>query len=142
MRFWDTSALVPLFVVETGTANAQRWMTEDRDVVVWTLTRVELLSALARKRRETPGATDRLLTARRELLATWDRWTEVHAADVVRHHAERLVERYPLRAADALQIGAAHVAAGDDPRALVFVTFDGVQAEAAEAEGFRVLGPR
>lgn len=142
MRFWDTSALVPLFVVETGTANARRWMTEDRDVVVWTLTRVELLSALARRRRAIPEAAERLRTARQALLAAWERWAEVQSADVVRRHAERIVEHYPLRAADALQIGAAHVAAGDDPSALVFVTFDGAQAEAAEAEGFRVLGPR
>ena len=56
MRFWDTSALVPLFVAEHESGSAARWLREDPDVVVWTLTRVELLSALARRRRQEPTA--------------------------------------------------------------------------------------
>src|SRR5213593_1447439 len=119
----------------------KRWMAEDGDVVVWTLTRVELLSAIARKRREMPAASARLLAARRELLAVWERWAEVESVDLVRRHAERIVERHPLRAGAALQIGAAFVAAGDDPTSLAFVTLDESQAHAAEAEGFRLLGP-
>jgi len=71
----------------------------------------------------------------------WERWSEVTALEIVRRHAERLVESHPLRAADALQIGAALVAAEDDPASLPFVTLDRAQAEAAEREGFRVLGP-
>ena len=141
MRFWDTSALLPLVVAERETARAERWLREDARVVVWTLTRVELLSALARRRRQEPGAARRLQTARRELLATWERWSEVTAVDVVRRHAERLVESHPLRAANALQIGAALTAAEDDPAGLDFVTLDRQQALAAEREGFRVLGP-
>ncbi len=141
MRFWDTSALLPLVVAERETARAERWLREDAGVLVWTLTRVELLSALARRRRQEPGAARRLLAARRELLAAWERWSEVTAVDLVRRHAERLVESHPLRAADALQLGAALVAAEDDPAGLDFVTLDRQQALAAEHEGFRVLGP-
>jgi len=74
-------------------------------------------------------------------MAAWEQWTEVTATDLVRRQAERLVEAHPLRAADALQIGAALVAAGDEPGALTFVTLDEAQAEAAEHEGLRVLGP-
>lgn len=141
MRFWDTSALVALLVAERQTARVERWLREDAGVVVWTLTRVELLSALARRRRLEPAAARRLQGARRELLAAWERWSEVTATDLVRRHAERLVETHPLKAADALQIGAAIVAAEDDPTDLDFVTFDRQQAVAAEREGFRVLGP-
>jgi len=141
VRFWDTSALVPLLLAERETARVERWMREDAVVIVWTLTRVELLSALARRRRQEPGAARRLQAARRELLATWDRWSEVTAVDLVRRHAERLVENHPLRAADALQLGAALAAAEDDLAALDFVTLDRQQALAAEREGFRVLGP-
>jgi len=141
VRFWDTSALLPLVVAERETARAERWLREDAGVLVWTLTRVELLSALARRRRQEPGSARRLLAARRELLAAWERWSEVTAVDLVRRHAERLVESHPLRAADALQLGAALVAAEDDPAGLDFVTLDRQQALAAEHEGFRVLGP-
>ena len=141
MRFWDASALVALLVAERDTTRAERWLREDAGVVVWTLTRVELLSALARRRRQEPGAVRRLQAARRELLASWERWSEVTAVDVVRRHAERLVESHPLRAAEALQIAAALTAAEDDPGGLGFVTLDREQALAAEREGFRVLGP-
>ena len=141
MRFWDTSALVPLVVAERESARAQRWLREDSSVVVWTLARVEICSALARRRHAEPQAARKLATARREVFAAWERWTEVTAADVVRRHAERLVETHPLGAADALQLGAALVAAEELPGSLTFVTFDRLQADAAEREGFSVLGP-
>ena len=141
MRFWDTSALVPLLLAERETVRVERWLREDPEVVVWTLTRVELLSALARRRREEPSAARRLQAARRELLSAWERWSEVTAVELVRRHAERVVETHPLRAADALQIAAAIVAAEDNPAGLEFVTLDHRQAQAAEHEGFRVLGP-
>ena len=81
MRFWDTSALLPLVVGEPQTADAERWLREDAGVAVWTPTRVELLSALARRRREEPSAARLLARARREVLAAWDRWTETEAAE-------------------------------------------------------------
>jgi predicted nucleic acid-binding protein len=140
VRFWDTSALFPVVVPEASTARARRWIAEDRDVVVWAFARVELLSAVSRRRRAFPRAGDRLNAARREFLDAWERWTEISVVDLVRVHAERLVERYPLRAADALHIGAALVASDGDPASLDFVTLDQAQAEAAEREGFRVLG--
>lgn len=139
MRFWDTSALIPLIVSERGTRRAERWLRDDPDVVVWTLTRVELLSALARRRREEPQSARRLLSARREILTAWDRWSEVTAVERVRPHAERVVESHAIKAADALQIAAALVAAEDNPASLTFVTFDTNQAVAAEREGFHVL---
>jgi len=139
VKFWDTSALVPLVVAERQSARAERWLRADPDVVVWTLTRVELLSALARRRREQPTASRALLTARREILTAWDLWSEVTAVEVARRHAERLVEIYPLRSADALQLGAALVAADGAPASLPFVTLDERQADAALAEGFPVL---
>jgi predicted nucleic acid-binding protein len=141
VRFWDTSALVPLVVTERGTALAERLLGEDPGVVVWTLTRVELLSALARRGRAEPRAARRLAAARREILGAWPRWSEVTDVDSVRRHAERAVETHAIRAADALQIGAALVAADGEPGSLDFVTFDASQGEAAEREGFRVIGP-
>lgn len=141
MRFWDTSALVPLFVAERESGSAARWLREDPDVVVWTLAQVELLAALARRRRDEPAAARHLRIARRHFLGAWERWSEVTAVDVVRRHAERIVETHPLRASDALHIGAALVAAEDEPGTLEFVTLDRHQAAAAEREGFHVLGP-
>ena len=136
MRFWDTSAIIPLWLAEQGSPRAKAWYRNDPDVIVWTLTRVEVFSALARRRREAPVATSRLLTVRRDFLRAWERWSEVTAIEIVRRHAERIVETYPLRAADALQIGAAVIAVEDNPPAMGFVTFDENLAHAAEREVF------
>jgi len=46
---------------------------------------------------------------------------------------------HPLAAADAIQLGAALVAASDRPETLEFVTLDRPLARAAQLEGFRVL---
>ena len=60
--------------------------------------------------------------------------------EIVRRYAERVVETHPIRAADALQIGAALVAAEDNPASIAFVALDRNLAEAAEREGFQVIG--
>lgn len=133
--------MLPLLVAEAETRSAERWLREDPAVVVWTLTRVELLSALARRRRDEPRSARALAAARREVLRAWDRWTEIAPVDAVRRHAERLVETHPLRAADAVQIAAAIVAAEERPDTLEFLSFDERQMAAADLEGFRVLRP-
>ena len=74
-------------------------------------------------------------------MRAWDGWSEITNVELVRRHAERLVESYPLRAADALQLGAALIAAEGDPTNLELVTLDRNLADAAEREGFAVLGP-
>lgn len=140
MRFWDTSALLPLFVAESASARARSWLRRDPVVIAWTLTRVEILSALARREREEPAAGRALLRARRRVLASWEEWSEVVAVEPVRRHAERLVGIHPLRAADALQLGAALLACDLEPSSLPFVTLDERLAAAAEKEGFTVLG--
>jgi len=141
VRFWDTSALVPLFIAERESGSALRRLREDPEVVVWTLARLELLAALAHRGRGEPTAARQLREARRHFLDAWERWSEVIAADIVRRHAERIVGTHPLLASEALHIGAALVAAEDEPSTLEFVTFDRRQAAIAEREGFHVLGP-
>ena len=141
MRFWDSSAIVPLMVVEAGSARVRNWFDSDSEIIVWTLTRVELLSAIARRRREESRSAAMLTVARRNILRDWDGWSEITTVELVRRHAERLVESYPLRAADALQLGAALIAAEGDPTNLELVTLDRNLADAAEREGFAVLGP-
>ncbi len=140
MRFWDTSALLPLFVAEKESARVRSWLRRDPVVIVWTLTRVEVLSALARREREEPSSARALIRARTQVLAAWEEWSEVVALEPVRRQAERLVSVHPLRAADALQLGAALVATDRDPGGLELVTFDERLATAALKEGFSVLG--
>jgi len=140
VRFWDTSALLTLFVAGKESARARSWLRRDPIVVVWTLTRVELLSALARRERKEPSAARALARARTEVLGAWEEWSEIVSLEAVRRQAERLVFVHPLRAADALQLGAALVATDLRAERLEIVTLDERLATAAEKEGFSVLG--
>src|SRR5439155_26852890 len=48
-RFWDTSAIPPLFLHEPMSAVAGGLMQQDGDMVVWWATRIECLSAILRR---------------------------------------------------------------------------------------------
>jgi predicted nucleic acid-binding protein len=142
VKFWDSSALVPVFLVEPTSDWIRKVMNSDPIVAVWALTRVELMSAIERRRRDDPDLASRFSAARADVMKSWSIWTEIAMIEAVREHAERVVTTHPLRSADALQLGAALVAAGGSPATLQFVTLDRRLAAAAEREGFPVLGPR
>jgi predicted nucleic acid-binding protein len=142
VRFWDTSAIVPLVVDEPNTRRARRLIDEDRGMVVWALTRTEAFSALCRKRRE--GTLDDVgfERARTKLAALARHWIEVEDVLEVRGHAERFLSEHALRAADSLQLGAAWHHADGKPKRRGFVVFDGPLLVVAGRVGFTVLGSR
>jgi uncharacterized protein len=115
---------------------------EDPAVVTWWGAPVECVSALARLERD--AALDRrgLAAALARLRSAAAGWAEVPATPTVREQAMRLVRVHPLRAADALHLAAAIVAADFQPTSLEFVTLDIRLGTAAEREGFRVIGLR
>ncbi len=139
MKFWDSSALVPLYVDESDTARMRGVLQDDPVVVVWMLSSVEILSAIARLRRTSSGLDDLLHGVRLEVLGGWSQWSPVTHAEAVRRRAERLVGLHPLTSAGAMQLAAALVASGDRPETLDFVTLDKRLAMAAQMEGFRVV---
>ncbi len=135
MRFWDSSAIVPLVLTQPRSAEAHAWLAEDTEVVVWWNTPVECASAIARLRRDghLPASGER---AARELLAVLRRsWFEIQPGDGVREQALRLLRLHTLRATGALQLAAAIEWAGTPP-AGILLTFDDRLRDAAEREGF------
>ena len=52
MRFWDSSAIVPLLVLEKETEQCIKAFQSDQGVLVWTMSKVEVFSALCRRYRE------------------------------------------------------------------------------------------
>ena len=138
MRFWDTSVIVPLVLVEPSTPAALETLADDPEQCVWWGTSVECVSALARVERD--GGVVHEAFGRLDDFAR--SWVEVVASNAVRRTANRLLRVHPLRAAAALQLAAALVAAEGEPRSLPFVTLDGQLAAAATREGFPVIQPR
>jgi predicted nucleic acid-binding protein len=135
LKFWDTSAVVPLLADEARTDAALAAAREDPQLAVWWATRVECASALARLEREgaPPDRVDAAFS-RLDLLA--ETWIEVEPHDDVREIARRLLRVHPLRAADAMQLAAAHLVAEGRPSSLHLITLDERVRLAARKEGF------
>jgi predicted nucleic acid-binding protein len=138
MRFWDSSAILPLLLHEERSAAAGAALTEDPLQAVWCLAEVELVSGIARRSREGLAAED-AARARSRLEELADHWREVSAIESVRRRAVRLLSTHTLRAADALQLAAALVLSEERPESLSFVCLDDRLREAACKEGFPVL---
>jgi uncharacterized protein len=139
VRFWDSSAVVPFVCREAQSARSRSWLRADPVMIVWALAATEVVSALARRRREVALKPAALAQAKQRLLKLENAWSEVVQYDAVRARARRLLETHPLRAADALHLAAALVAFEERTAGNEFVTFDGRLAEAAEKEGFLIL---
>ena len=141
MRFWDSSAVIPLLVGEGSTPAVVGEIERDPEMIVWWGTQVECVSALARLERDAKLASAGMTAAVDRLDGLIRAWQEIQPADRVRQTATRLLRVHALRAADALQLGAAIAAAEDRPATLEMVTFDDRLAKAAQREGFRVVVP-
>ncbi len=139
MRFWDSSAVVPLLVAESSSAAMLREYEIDPEVVAWWATEAECVSALARLEREDSLTPQAMSEGLRRLDGLVRAWREVQPVTAVRTTAIRLLRVHPLRTADALQLGAAIVAAEDHPATLPLVTLDERLALAAEREGFAIV---
>jgi predicted nucleic acid-binding protein len=142
MKFWDSSAVVPLLVNESMTRIISKILADDRHMHVWWATEVECVSALARLERESSAPSAAIETAIDRLAALRDEWSEIGAGSNVRDVARRLLRVHTLRAADALQLAAAWVLADGDPGSITVVSLDDRLREAARREGFPLLPDR
>ena len=128
-----------MLIAEASTRRLQALAAGDPDLLVWWGSQVECVSALARLERD--GALDP-----QTAVLTFDRlkqlaagWHEVDPSDIVREVAVRFLRVHPLRAADALQLAAAFIAAEQRPASLELITLDERLASAAQKEGFTVI---
>jgi predicted nucleic acid-binding protein len=135
VKFWDSSAIVPLIVREDRSTAAMARLREDPEVAVWWGTPVECASAVARLEREGAPA-DRVAEAFARLDELARAWNEVEPHDDLRQIARRLLRVHPLRAADALQLAAAYLLSERRPPTLEVVTLDERVRLAALKEGF------
>ncbi len=138
MRFWDSSAIVPLIVNEENTAYCLKVLADDQEMLIWCLSRVEIVSALCRRVRDGLMSADEFQQAKERLKIILSKVVEVSAVERVRTRALRLLEVHPLRAADACQLAAALVVAQEDPERLAILCFDLRLEVAARKEGFVV----
>lgn len=142
MRFWDSSALVPLIVRQRASGRMRALYRADSGVLAWWGARIECESAISRLEREELLKRKSAATARSRLDRFAATWQEVQPTDPLREAARRLLRVHDLRAADALQLAAGLAAAEGRPATLAFVCLDTRLALAAEREGFEIVGAR
>ena len=140
MRFWDSSAVVPLLVREASSETIEVLYREDYDVTVWWGSEVECASAITRRERSGGLRPDRAKAALDRLRAFAAAWREIDPSAEIRKGAFRGVRAHRLRAGDAFQLAAALAGAEGDPGSLPFVCLDEDLAVAADREGFPVIG--
>ena len=138
MRFWDSSAVVPLLIQQPASSRVDRWLAEDPGLALWTMTPVEITSALWRLVRagalteEDAHAGD---IRAQELAAASHTVADL---DAVKAQARRLLRVHALRAADAVQLSASLIWAGGRPQGKTLHTLDDRLALVARREGFEV----
>jgi len=111
---------------------------KDSAMLVWWGSMIECVSALARLERDAALDVNAMTVALDRLRQLVDGWHEVEPSDAIREAAARFLRVHPLRAADALQLAAAYLAAERRPPSLEIVTLDDRLALAAQKEGFAV----
>lgn len=126
-------------LAEEPTTDALRRLYLDQPAVVWWGTALECASAIARLERDRALAVDAAAAAFDRLDAISRSWIEIEPVDAVREVARRMLRVHPLRAADALQLAAAVVAAERRPASLPFLTLDARLRTAAAREGFPLV---
>lgn len=136
--FWDSSALVPLCVQQKTSPVVRRWVRQ-YSIVVWWSTSVEVRSAIERLLRAGEMSQAEHVAAGKRLDQLRHSWRELQSSETLRAEAESLLSRFPLRAADALQLAAALTWAVGHPRERHFISGDLQLLEAARQLGFQVV---
>jgi uncharacterized protein len=139
VRYWDTSGLVQMMARQPGWELAEDWAATDETLVTSWLTKVECWSAFTRLLRMEAMDERALALAAHDLDDVLADAHQVVLSEAVRDEALALLQRHPLRAADALHLASALTWADGVAIGNEFVTFDRRLAEAARREGFTVL---
>jgi predicted nucleic acid-binding protein len=136
--FWDASALVPLCVTQRATPVVEALSTQYR-LAVWWSTPVEMLGAFARLVRMGQLTPNGQVQAQITLDRMRSDWLEIDPSESLREQAERLVDRFPLKAADAQQLAAALTWCLGRTKGRAFLSGDSQLLDAARQLGFQAV---
>ena len=139
MKFWDSSAIIPLCLEEPNTRKLIDILSTDRNLVVWWGSSIECYSALIRLKKEKAISESEWQDAQNILKNLEDSWIEIQPISRVKEFAERILRLHSLKAADSFQLAAALLWAQNNPSEYDFVTFDNKLKIAAMKEGFKIF---
>jgi predicted nucleic acid-binding protein len=138
VKFWDSSALVPLLVEEEMTVPLRDLYLGEPGTITWWGSSIECASAVSRLERENKLSAREATEALERLDALALHWHRIEPVNAILETARRLLRVHSLRAADSCQLAAAFLASEGRPSTLEFVCLDDRLVTAAQREGFLV----
>ena len=139
VAFWDTSAIVPLCVLQDSTQAARQANISFPIRMIWWGTVVEMRSSFARLKKVGELDDSAFDIAARKWLGIANRSRVVPPVSALLDIASELPEEYGIRALDAFQLAAALIWCNKRPRNRPFVCADKRLSVAAKDAGFEVI---
>jgi uncharacterized protein len=139
VRFWNSSALLPLISEEALSSVVAGLLIDDGEIVVWWGTWLECSAAVSRLRREKSLHEAGEEEARAALNRLAGNWVEQRPTDDTNLLAMLVWKRHPFKAADTLHIAAALRWCEGETNGTGFVCLDSRLCQAASDRGFEVL---
>ena len=131
--FLDSSALAKRYVQEPGSDRVEEILFGASSLGVSMICLSEVISALCRRRRERRLSQQQYLRAKQALFQDLEDSSLIGVTEAVVAHAVELLERWPLRSSDSLQVASAAEWSAD-----LFVSADEKQCAAARGYGLQV----
>lgn len=134
MNYFDTSALIKLFVEERGSRLVATLVTESGSVATAKLAYAEVYAGLSRKHRTGDLSPSDYGRTCRQFEDEWQAYLRLDLRDDVLRLARDLVQRHPLRGSDAIHLASALSLKATLGEEIRFLAADDRLLRAAEAE--------
>lgn len=138
--YFDTSALVKLYVREGGSLVIRRQAGKADAIATSVVAYAEARAAFARLRREKPRSGKRHRERVGQLDRDWDRYVLVELSAAVARSAGELADTHGLRGFDAIHLASALWLKSAYSGDLAFAAFDRKLTAAAASAGLTVVG--
>lgn len=138
--YFDTSALIKRYFGEDGSEKIQNIFSQSPYIITSILTYPEVYSTIHRLHREGFLTKKQLKLICLQFERDWKEFTVVECNDKLCDLIQKLIERFPLRGADLVQLSSA-VKCHEHGIKLKFVSSDQRLINAADEYGFSTLNP-
>jgi len=105
--FLDSSALVKRFIEESGSDKVEKLCMASQEIVVSIISLPEIVSALNRRKREKTISSRQYTEIKERLILEFEDYLSCPFTPEIIESSIRILERFPLRAMDAIHLASA-----------------------------------
>ncbi len=141
MIYFDSSALVKRYLREVGSESVNALLLSEETIVISRLAYPEMLSAFMRKHRGGELVRKSLRSVIDQFESDWKHFSIVEFHDELFPIIKALIEKYPLKGADAVHLSSALWLKQASREDVKFVASDLNLLKAAESENLHAINP-